>query len=539
MLKVVILTLHDFASSGYEIKEAVKSISDNIDVKLVKMYQYKYAVKGNEVADAILTNKGVDSREIQKWLKEADIIHLKGDEYPDYNWYNLEIPRNRPIILTAGGSRFRTRVGNAHPNIVRKYTRIPDFITTITPDLNYDWVNGYYTQHSINSTVKENEFIFDSYPIISHSPSDRSVKNTRMFMKVMDKLKREGYKFEVDVIEKVSNEECINRKLNSQIFFDQAKIPFYGKSAVEAMQYGIPVVSYVSDASLQKSNRKIDRKSLPVVNSGCTEEFMYKAFKDLIERFNNEEFDYILDLSYRTKEWCDKFHSYPATGKMWESIYYNVLERNKLNNKKFFRFGQGVDPNKNNFKVKNKVKHRDFDPNAKLLFFSKKGASHFAQPYIDNIGGVQRYNEERSNKVFEKLMKESSINDFIWFEWGGNFTKNLLNKYDTEAKVIVRLHDWEIRSGLVKEIDMHKVSVLWFINKEFRKDFFNQVNVFKPSFYLPNTIDTKSFNFRKKVYGKNIVGIAVKFSKRKNFLRLVELFGKVIERDRDFKLYIN
>lgn len=79
-------------------------------------------------------------------------------------------------------------------------------------------------------------------PRISHSPSVRGVKGTDDIVKALDG-------FNLDVIEKVSFDECQKRRAQSHIFVDQLKpdIGGFGASSVEAMAAGCVTLASIDN----------------------------------------------------------------------------------------------------------------------------------------------------------------------------------------------------------------------------------------------------------------------------------------------------
>jgi glycosyltransferase involved in cell wall biosynthesis len=79
---------------------------------------------------------------------------------------------------------------------------------------------------------------------IAHSPTHRGVKNTDDFLGAVAELD-----LDVDLIEWTSHDECLQRKSQADIFYDQLHIG-YALSAIEAMAMGIPVISGAFDPAI-------------------------------------------------------------------------------------------------------------------------------------------------------------------------------------------------------------------------------------------------------------------------------------------------
>ena len=320
-IKVLLLSFGDYAGSGYRIKECIKKFNNNIDIISIynKKHKYGYA------HDIIILNNLKLRNHIQKLINDCDIIHFKGDDLPTRNWYGFDIPKTKKIILTVGGSIFRRGKKSEislskHP--IDLYRKITDVRTAITPDLNYPEYDGIYSPHVYDTKKTLNIWNNADIPIIQHSPSKRSKKGTNnIILPAIKKLKNDGFKFELDIIENVSNVISVERKKNGTIFIDQINgVGFYGVSAIESMQYGVPLFTFISEKSYEQSNGIIDKKTCPIVNVSNIET-LYNKLKYYLENRNE-----LAELSIKTKEYVDKIHSFESNYLFWTNIYNEILK---------------------------------------------------------------------------------------------------------------------------------------------------------------------------------------------------------------------
>jgi glycosyltransferase involved in cell wall biosynthesis len=86
--------------------------------------------------------------------------------------------------------------------------------------------------------------------VFAHAPSNRSVKGTDLILAALDELRADGFDFELDLIEGLSNEEALERYRAADVVIDQVHAGWYGGLAVEAMALGKPVVVYLRDTDL-------------------------------------------------------------------------------------------------------------------------------------------------------------------------------------------------------------------------------------------------------------------------------------------------
>lgn len=334
-MKIVMLSHKDFGNSGWHILQALKRLGHS--VYLVKISHNRLKRLGDFVFEDVqykapsvigirelITQKRKHNLKyykiVQKAINEADVIHFKGDEPPRKKWFHVTIPDSKKTVVTVGGSNFRRK--SRIPLAANALYPIEEYWdatirTALTADLNYKEFKGIYTQQAIDSEAKETTWKAKKIPIIAHSPSSREKKGTdSIFLPAMECLKRKGYHFELDIIEKVSQEECIERKKRATLFFDQCVVGFYGNAALEAMQFGIPTITWISREAVLQSNGKINYAKCPVISPEPTVESFVKYMERFLSNPQRQK-----KLSERTKTFCDSFHSYRAVGKMWEKIY--------------------------------------------------------------------------------------------------------------------------------------------------------------------------------------------------------------------------
>lgn len=80
---------------------------------------------------------------------------------------------------------------------------------------------------------------------VVHAPTDRAIKRTDLFLEIMSRLQKE-FNVEVDVIEKVSNQECMARKQQGHITYDEMGTPTFGLNSIESMAMGHVCLSSVN-----------------------------------------------------------------------------------------------------------------------------------------------------------------------------------------------------------------------------------------------------------------------------------------------------
>jgi hypothetical protein len=101
---------------------------------------------------------------------------------------------------------------------------------------------------------------------ILHAPSDRRVKGTRLILDSLEKLKQEGFEFEVIIVEGLAHAEAKKVYEQCDLVIDQIYAGWYGGLAVECMALGKPVMAYIRDSDLEKIPVQM-AQSLPVIRT--------------------------------------------------------------------------------------------------------------------------------------------------------------------------------------------------------------------------------------------------------------------------------
>lgn len=324
-MNIVMLSTKDFSGSGWNICKAINKRT-NHSIKLIKAFQNAH----RHPEDVLLypeepekfAEKNKNYELAKELIKNADIVHFKGDDVPRKNWHGFDT--NKLTICTVSGSGFRR--SNTYDNDdlalatfpIINYVKNSNLRTALTPDLNYPEYEGIYTQQAIDSSGVPLLFNAFGSPIIAHSPSVRSKKGTdNIIIPVIKELQAAGLSFYFDLIEGVSNKECIFRKSKATIFIDQiCNTGFYGVSALEAMQFGIPTIANISNESIKQSNDKLNDCAVLKAHDKQT---LYNLLYDLLT--NKSKLGIIAS---QTKNFCDRFHSYEAVASMWDSIYSSL-----------------------------------------------------------------------------------------------------------------------------------------------------------------------------------------------------------------------
>jgi len=291
-MKITILSFMDFCGSGNKLYHALKP---HHDVEIwVGRHNNAY---GHPVKQ---TYNGHRQRKIQQRINESDVAILKGD-FPVWVYeQEWKINFTCPTVTMPTGSFFRKREHGGKERF--PISDFKGYRVSSDTGLLYPEFSDIWTPMPIDS-MKE-PILWEQGNILSHSPTDKAKKNTAFIFRVFDGvMKRRNV--QIDLIEGVSFAEAVERRKKSTIFFDQFKVGFYGNSALEAMQWGIPTACYLRPSK--------HLEGCPIINLPLSVDKWTDAVCQILDSDMTE-------LSRDTKEWCDKFHSFEAVAERWGNI---------------------------------------------------------------------------------------------------------------------------------------------------------------------------------------------------------------------------
>lgn len=114
-------------------------------------------------------------------------------------------------------------------------------------DYMYHWDTLMLGHFSIDAAEWEAELgpAEDGPLRILHAPNHKSIKGTDYFVSAVEELQQEGYSVEMDLVQRVSNEEIRRRMHLADVVADQLVVGWYAMFAIEAMAMGKPVLCYL------------------------------------------------------------------------------------------------------------------------------------------------------------------------------------------------------------------------------------------------------------------------------------------------------
>jgi hypothetical protein len=111
-------------------------------------------------------------------------------------------------------------------------------------------------------------------PLIVHAPSSRARKGTEHVIAAV-----EGLDADLEIVEGLHHDEAFERFRNADIVVDQLNAGWYGLFAIECMALGKPVVSFLHDAAVQRTEEAFGT-SVPIVSA--TAETLREQLRPLV-----------------------------------------------------------------------------------------------------------------------------------------------------------------------------------------------------------------------------------------------------------------
>lgn len=309
-MKITMLSKADFCGSGYKTVEAIKRHTDH-DIEIFSK-QHNHRL-GHPFGTLI---KAANHAEIQERIDSSDIVHIKGDWPPVNGYLGFHFP-DKPVVISVSGGYFRKKehgglgkFGNIKYSAVLK--------TAYTPDLCYPEYSSTWTPHPIDSDEQCISWSRQEPPLFIHTrvSGGRGIKKgTDFILEVFSKIS-ETRKIETEVLTGLTFKEVVRERKRATIFFDQFGVGFYGNSAVEAMQYGIPTCAWISPWALEQAGGRLS--ACPIISFPQKNVDFWA--NQILEILDGD----MEDLSELTKMWCDAVHGYGAVARQWDQLYNSI-----------------------------------------------------------------------------------------------------------------------------------------------------------------------------------------------------------------------
>ncbi|MCL2356142.1 MAG: hypothetical protein FWC70_03125 [Defluviitaleaceae bacterium] len=328
--RILMYALKDYAGSFYRWAEAVNRHTD-FAVRMVAFYKPNFSSE----YDLLLPFPHVLERSnMQQLIQEADLVHIKDETGFYFKTNNL--PKDMfsnfsgPMVYSACGGYFRNYAGDTN---FQKYVLGFDARVAMTPDLIHPWFDGVYLPQAIDT--EKYPYCWEDGSILAHSPSSQAKKGTADLTEAI-----EGLDIHFDLIHGVSHSECVQRKQQATLFFDQAGrakflkkrmvVGYYGNSALESAVFGIPTIAHISERAFEGAviGGKDIRETSAILNTQLGADEIRKVVTNFFELSSEER----KAVSLRTRRWVEDFHSYQVCAGELAELYNRLLGLSRTEN---------------------------------------------------------------------------------------------------------------------------------------------------------------------------------------------------------------
>jgi hypothetical protein len=118
-------------------------------------------------------------------------------------------------------------------------------------------------------------------PVVLHAPSSRARKGTEYVVTACEELG-----VDLEIVEGLDHREAFERYRNADVIVDQLNAGWYGVFAIEAMALGKPVVTFLHDEAVRKTEEAFGVE-VPIVRA--TKETLADALRPLVASADERE----------------------------------------------------------------------------------------------------------------------------------------------------------------------------------------------------------------------------------------------------------
>ncbi len=261
-----------------------------------------------------------------KLFKKKLLIQFQGDDcrQGDYCLINYEISTATQV----SNGYYNKKSDEAKRSSIKFYSKFCDIIYALNPDIMNVLPNNSQFLPYAHVDLNVWQPIYNqthSGPLkIGHAPTNREFKGTNYIVNAVEKLKKEGYKIDLILIESISNKKAKEIYKKVDIMIDQLFAGWYGGLAVELMSLGKPVVAYIREKDLSYIPSEM-QNDLPIINSNS--EKIYETIKRLVSLPRYK----IIEKGKDSRKFVEKWHNQ-------ELIANDIIRQIDLKNKKFNKF---------------------------------------------------------------------------------------------------------------------------------------------------------------------------------------------------------
>ncbi len=257
------------------------------------------------------------------FFKKKVVYTFQGSELRSYNiMLNGSLDKLKNIDYWSEKNIFIRKIS------LERVFKYSDILFVTTPDLLNDIPEKY--SHKSHLLLKPSPSISNNtrmaFPLnkevirIIHAPTNRFIKGTSHIIEAVKYLnKKKHLNIELILVEGKSRRELYEMAKTCNFAIDQLNIGWYGSFSVEMLQLGIPVMCYLKEIAVDKTN--INRNDIPIIQ--VTKDTLADDIIKFLEKSNDVKF--IIDYRNKVASYLHNNHSHESfINRM--SMQINALE---------------------------------------------------------------------------------------------------------------------------------------------------------------------------------------------------------------------
>lgn len=333
MADVVMLTVYDWANTGWRFYKCLKSLG--LDVVFFKghTHVYDYPVQApihEELAKKPYNNFPIRVKagnQIRDLVDKAKVVHFTASTFIDTD---IDL-RDKHVVVQHGGNTYRRYPDNSN----KIFNEFVDHTIIQCPDLlGLGAKNEHLIYYPVDTDLLQPEYkIGRDKLIVGHFPSSPANKGTKKILEVIDRLSEDsefGDKFIYVGTRSLKTRFCpwlenLTKIRQCDIIIETclptilgSTFGEWGNTALEAAALGKIVITN----SLREDVYRKEYGDI-ALNIANTPEEIEEKLKMLMLMKDSE----ILAMKKETRKWAVKNHSMSSTAKrLWDKVYSNFFE---------------------------------------------------------------------------------------------------------------------------------------------------------------------------------------------------------------------
>lgn len=240
---------------------------------------------------------------LYRLFRRPMFVHFQGDDARQGDFSKATFPHS--IAQYADDGYYSAETDALKRRMIRRMSRCCAQVYAVNPDLMHVLGPGArfipYSHISLDDW-KPIYTQLERRPLrIGHAPSHRKIKGTDIILAALEELTAEGYEYELELIEGLSNDHARLKYEQIDVLIDQLHAGWYGGLAVEVMALGKPVMVYIRDEDLRFIPAEM-KAELPFLR------VTLESVKEDLRRLMGMPREELYSLGQRSRRYVERWH---------------------------------------------------------------------------------------------------------------------------------------------------------------------------------------------------------------------------------------